>query len=108
MAEPLAVHWAAVTFCWRVLAISVRGPPVTARVRTDAGSRLWLRRRGHLIPSAKHRRGRVALAGARGGAVRPPRGTRAPIFGRRTNVARPATAETGGATRLWRIHAETF
>src|SRR6185503_15637751 len=107
MAEPLAVHWAAVTFCWRVLAISVRGPPVTARVRTDAISRLWLRRRGHLIHRAKHRGDRFALVEAPCGAFRPSGETGPPIFGPRANVARPATAETGGATRLWRIHAET-
>src|SRR3954470_5366993 len=108
MAAPLAVHWAAVTFCWRVLAIGVRGPPVTARVRTDADSRLGRRRRGDLIHREKHLAGRFALREARCGAIRPGGETPPSIFGPVANAGWTAGPETERATRPWRIHAETF
>src|SRR3954452_13832446 len=108
MAAPLAVHWAAVTFCWRVLAIGVRGPPVTARVRTDADSRLWRRRRGDLIHRAKHLAASFALREARCGTFRPGGEIPPPIFGPGANAVWTAGPETHRATRPWRIHAETF
>src|SRR3954454_12862278 len=108
MAAPLAVHWAAVTFCWRVLAMGLRGPPVTARVRTDADSRLGRRRRADLIHREKHPARRFALRDARCGAFRPRGETPPPIFGPGANAVWTAGPETDPATRPRRIHAETF
>src|SRR3954465_14696568 len=89
--------------------MGLRGPPVLLEcVRTDATSRLGLRRRRHLIHREKHRRDPFAPREARSGAFRPGGETAPPIFGPRANAGRRSGAETAGATRPWRIHAETF
>ena len=61
-----------------------------------------------LIHRAKHRADRFALREGRAGRFDAGAKRRRRIFGHRANGARPAAAETAGATRPWRIHAETF